>query len=377
MEAGVDFEAADFPQANRLTVHILAAMAEYESRLISERTKAGLAAAKARGVKLGRPFPTSGHPAGLVKARQVLMEQSAARTADLAPVIAEIRAAGFVSAQAVGRQLSARGIQPVRADQWSPSSVRNVLLRLRLGLSGSESRQAQHAARQRWVASLAPAIADVRRSGHKSLNAIGRELNARGVSTFRGGRWNASIVQKALNWLPEDQSQSIYSTRKEFASRLRPVIEEIQAAGKTGAYSIASALNVRGIRGLNGGLWQTIQVHRLLKRLSMVAKTQMTMAEWLPSLAPIVTEVRAAGRLSTAAMASELNARGVRACRGGLWTMRRVRDTLRRMRSCKIDCEHKEEVAVAMPLDAAKAKRSKGLHSAKSTARLACGSTRS
>src|SRR3984957_4593965 len=104
MEAGVDFEAVDFPQANRLTVHILAAVAEYEARLISERLKAALAAAKARGVKLGARFPTSGNPAGLAKARQVLSERSAARTADLAPVIAELRAAGFVSSIAIARQ---------------------------------------------------------------------------------------------------------------------------------------------------------------------------------------------------------------------------------------------------------------------------------
>jgi DNA invertase Pin-like site-specific DNA recombinase len=53
MEAGVEFEAVDFPQANRLTIHILAAVAEHEAKVISERTKAALAAAKRRGVQLG------------------------------------------------------------------------------------------------------------------------------------------------------------------------------------------------------------------------------------------------------------------------------------------------------------------------------------
>jgi DNA invertase Pin-like site-specific DNA recombinase len=53
MESGVEFTAVDFPQANRLTVHILAAVAEHEASMISARTKAALAAAKVRGVALG------------------------------------------------------------------------------------------------------------------------------------------------------------------------------------------------------------------------------------------------------------------------------------------------------------------------------------
>jgi DNA invertase Pin-like site-specific DNA recombinase len=55
MESGVEFVAVDNPHANKLTVHILAAVAEHEREMISERTKAALQAAKARGVRLGNP----------------------------------------------------------------------------------------------------------------------------------------------------------------------------------------------------------------------------------------------------------------------------------------------------------------------------------
>jgi DNA invertase Pin-like site-specific DNA recombinase len=57
MESTVEFTAVDFPTANRLTVHILAAVAEHEAQAISTRTKEALRSARARGVKLGTPKP--------------------------------------------------------------------------------------------------------------------------------------------------------------------------------------------------------------------------------------------------------------------------------------------------------------------------------
>jgi DNA invertase Pin-like site-specific DNA recombinase len=54
MDSGVEFVAVDNPHATRLTLHILAAVAEHERTMIGERTKAALQAAKARGIRLGR-----------------------------------------------------------------------------------------------------------------------------------------------------------------------------------------------------------------------------------------------------------------------------------------------------------------------------------
>ena len=62
MESGVEFIAADMPTVNRRTIHILAAVAEEEARMISARTKAALTAAKARGVKAGQPAPAGSLP---------------------------------------------------------------------------------------------------------------------------------------------------------------------------------------------------------------------------------------------------------------------------------------------------------------------------
>ena len=69
MNSDVGFVAVDNPTASRLTVHILAAVTEHEREMISERTKAALAAAKIHGIKLGNPRPAE----SLVKARAAIV----------------------------------------------------------------------------------------------------------------------------------------------------------------------------------------------------------------------------------------------------------------------------------------------------------------
>ncbi len=125
MESGVEFVAADMPHANRLTVHILAAVAEHEREMISERTKAALAATKKRGEKLGCPVPERGSAAG-VKVRREQADQFAANTR---PVIDSIRDSGVSSLRGVAGALNARGIQAPRGGEWHPTAVARVLER--------------------------------------------------------------------------------------------------------------------------------------------------------------------------------------------------------------------------------------------------------
>ena len=131
MNAGVEFEAVDFPQANPLTIHVLAALAKHESKLTSERTKAALAAAKRRGVKLGgfragAKLTATARQAG-VKANQ---ERAEARAADLAPIIRELRATRITSLRRIADALNRRGIRTPRGKQWLAGSVSQLLARL-------------------------------------------------------------------------------------------------------------------------------------------------------------------------------------------------------------------------------------------------------
>jgi DNA invertase Pin-like site-specific DNA recombinase len=130
MESRVEFEAVDFPQANRLTIHIMAAIAEHEAKMISERTRAALAAAKARGTRLGGYRGRAGTATDCAKARQARSRIADARASDLAPVIEDIRAAGAKSLRAIGKELNARDISAPRGGAWSAAQVRAVIARI-------------------------------------------------------------------------------------------------------------------------------------------------------------------------------------------------------------------------------------------------------
>ena len=132
-DSGVKFTAADLPDANELTVGILAVVAQAEREAISKRTKEALAAAKARGTKLGNPngaAPLKRAGKGNVDALKAIQAKTAARTNDLRPVIESLREQGHVTLGALADELNARGFVTPRGGAWYRSSVRNLLGRL-------------------------------------------------------------------------------------------------------------------------------------------------------------------------------------------------------------------------------------------------------
>jgi DNA invertase Pin-like site-specific DNA recombinase len=139
LEAGVDFVACDMPMANKLTIHILAAVAEHEREMISARTKAALAAAKRRGVRLGSPRPEVGAAVGRARGASAMALQAQRLAIEVLPVIAEIRRAGTVTLSGVAAALNERGIVSARGGTWSASTVARVLARGQLIGSGTAS----------------------------------------------------------------------------------------------------------------------------------------------------------------------------------------------------------------------------------------------
>ncbi|HWE05424.1 MAG TPA: recombinase family protein, partial [Rhizomicrobium sp.] len=130
MESGVDFVAADMPFANRFTLHIIAAVAEYEARLISERTKAAFAIAKAQGRKFGSPRPGAGLSPAVLEAKvRKQRERAKAHALEFAPLLCELRDRGE-TINGIAAQLTLMEIATPRdAKKWSHNLVRKMFER--------------------------------------------------------------------------------------------------------------------------------------------------------------------------------------------------------------------------------------------------------
>ena len=132
-DSGVRFLAVDMPEANDITVGIMALVAQAEREAISRRTKEALAVAKARGVKLGNPNGAAALQRagkGAVALRKAVGLNADQHAADLTEVVADIRASGATSLRAMADALTARGMLTRRGGRWQVSNVRNLVGRM-------------------------------------------------------------------------------------------------------------------------------------------------------------------------------------------------------------------------------------------------------
>jgi DNA invertase Pin-like site-specific DNA recombinase len=130
-DAGVDFVAADMPQADSFTVGVLALVAQREREMISQRTKAALAAAKRRGTKLGNPKGAA-HLQGRGNREAVTeIKAKADATAErFRKTLVALRVDGIVSAQGIARAFNERGFKTPRGSRWTATGVIRLLDRL-------------------------------------------------------------------------------------------------------------------------------------------------------------------------------------------------------------------------------------------------------
>lgn len=130
LESGVEIAAADMPEANRFLLHVMAAVAEHEAQAISDRTRAALAAAKARGVKLGWSMPErkDEQRQASLKGAAKNAQKADQHAANVLPIIRQIAASG-ASLRQIADELNTRGINTARGGLWYAATVRNIMAR--------------------------------------------------------------------------------------------------------------------------------------------------------------------------------------------------------------------------------------------------------
>ena len=121
LESRVDFVCCDMPEANKMMIHIMAAMAEWERDQISKRTKDAIASAKIRGTRMGSM--------GIIRAKEN-KEQAEAFALSLAPVIDDIRSEGHATISAITRELNRLRVPTAIHGRWHRATVRRVLGRI-------------------------------------------------------------------------------------------------------------------------------------------------------------------------------------------------------------------------------------------------------
>jgi DNA invertase Pin-like site-specific DNA recombinase len=203
MESGLEFVAVDFPHANRFTVHILAAVAEYEARLTSERMKQIIAARRERGARAGysagglpRRFPPGCQQASAI----VRKARSEARARDLAPLVWKAIAEGK-SYSVIADEFNETGIAPPQRAPWSKNSIWRIARQTadefgQKPVAGKRLGTVQNKVRWR-VAQISPLLLACWRDG-KTYSEIAAEFRRRGICSPWGRDWGPASIRRYL-----------------------------------------------------------------------------------------------------------------------------------------------------------------------------------
>jgi DNA invertase Pin-like site-specific DNA recombinase len=126
-DSDVKFQALDIPEANTLTLGVMAVLAQHEREIISARTKAALAARRARGQPLGTPRDMSPYAArASALACAVNAKKAKARASEVAPAIAAARSSGCHTLRQIAEHLDELDIPTPRGKKWTPTAVANA-----------------------------------------------------------------------------------------------------------------------------------------------------------------------------------------------------------------------------------------------------------
>tara|TARA_R110001599_G_scaffold76125_2_gene208609 strand:- start:129 stop:812 length:684 start_codon:yes stop_codon:yes gene_type:complete len=129
--SGVEFVCCDMPDANNVTVQLMAVLAENEAKLISVRTKEALAAAKRRGIKLGNPNLSDVRNTDTKSANNVRVKKADVFALEVTEIIKEIyRNDGFTRSVDIASALNARGIKTSRGCEWTSVQVLRIANRI-------------------------------------------------------------------------------------------------------------------------------------------------------------------------------------------------------------------------------------------------------
>ena len=202
-ESRLEFVAVDFPQANRFTIHVLAAVAEYELRLSSERMKQIIAARRERGAKVGHcasGLPRCFPPGCQAASALVRQARSEARARDLAPLVWKAIAEGK-SMSVIADEFNESGVAPPQRAPWTKNSIWRIARRTAAVFGqrlpeGKRIGTAQNKVRKR-VGEIGPLLLTWRLEG-KTYREIAAEFGRRGVELPWGRDWGPASIRRYL-----------------------------------------------------------------------------------------------------------------------------------------------------------------------------------